>query len=141
MQVEWRRGFIFSVRCTLDAWRRHGPAVVKAHPVQTVSITDREPFHFRAAIPEQWGWRHSQRRHEVEVTDEPLLDRPWWDALAPEPPEGSAWKLYDSEAAAREDFGRVLLAWAKAAPEPQTKVDALLAVAKELASTFDALPS
>ncbi len=42
--VEFRRGFVESVRCTLAAWQKHGPAVVRAHPVTRAALTDRRPY-------------------------------------------------------------------------------------------------
>jgi uncharacterized protein (TIGR02996 family) len=33
---DWHRGFVVSVKCPLDAWRRHGPALVAAHPLERV---------------------------------------------------------------------------------------------------------
>jgi len=37
-----RRGFVSEVRCTLAAWVAHGPAIVRAHPVERVVLSDRE---------------------------------------------------------------------------------------------------
>lgn len=39
-----RRGFIDEVRCPLKSWWEHGPALVAAHPIQRVRLTDREPW-------------------------------------------------------------------------------------------------
>jgi len=38
------RGFVSAVRCPLADWLRHGPAVVRAHPVEWVTLNDREPM-------------------------------------------------------------------------------------------------
>lgn len=40
----FRRGFVAAVNCPLDAWLAHGPAVVRAHPVTALRITDRVPW-------------------------------------------------------------------------------------------------
>lgn len=48
----WRRGFVESVRCRLDDWLAHGPAVVAAHPVTALTITDKEPL----ASGKVWSW-------------------------------------------------------------------------------------
>ncbi len=39
-QVEYRRGFIHTVRCPLAAWEQHGPSLVARHPIQRVEATD-----------------------------------------------------------------------------------------------------
>lgn len=41
--VEFSRGFVSEVTCTLADWLAHGPAIVKAHPVTRVVLGDREP--------------------------------------------------------------------------------------------------
>lgn len=40
MDYRTERGFIHTVRCPLAAWVEHGPAVVAAHPVERVVVTD-----------------------------------------------------------------------------------------------------
>ncbi len=37
------RGFVEAVECPADVWLAHGPAVVRAHPVRTVRLTDKRP--------------------------------------------------------------------------------------------------
>jgi len=39
----FRRGFIQSVACPKDDWIRHGPAIVRQHPVERVTLSDVEP--------------------------------------------------------------------------------------------------
>ncbi len=38
-----RGGFVERVRLPLDAWRRHGPVLVRRHPLRRVELSDREP--------------------------------------------------------------------------------------------------
>lgn len=38
--VEWLRGFVSEVTCTLADWLAHGPAIVAAHPIRRVVLTD-----------------------------------------------------------------------------------------------------
>jgi uncharacterized protein (TIGR02996 family) len=40
----FRRGFVAEVRCPLAAWLAHGPALVRQHPVERVTITDATIF-------------------------------------------------------------------------------------------------
>lgn len=44
MDYRTERGFIHTVRATLADWLKHGPAVVREHPVAKVVLTDREPY-------------------------------------------------------------------------------------------------
>ena len=36
----FRRGFVAQITCALADWRAHGPALARAHPVETVRLTD-----------------------------------------------------------------------------------------------------
>jgi uncharacterized protein (TIGR02996 family) len=42
--VFFRRGFVWRVHCTLAAWREHGPAVVRAQPIERAELSDRRPW-------------------------------------------------------------------------------------------------
>lgn len=42
--MKWSRGFVSFVRCVLEDWISHGPAIVAAHSVERVEITDRIRF-------------------------------------------------------------------------------------------------
>lgn len=39
----WHRGFIDSIECTEAAWREHGSAVMRQHPVTRVVLVDKRP--------------------------------------------------------------------------------------------------
>lgn len=41
--VKFTRGFISQVTCTMAKWEQHGPAICDVHPVERVTITDKEP--------------------------------------------------------------------------------------------------
>lgn len=47
-----RRGFVEHVSCRLDEWLLNGPDLVKWHPVQYVSIVDRQP----AQSDDSYNW-------------------------------------------------------------------------------------
>lgn len=49
---EVRRGFVTSVRCPLAAWLEHAEAICRAHPVERVEISDREPHQWASG----WGY-------------------------------------------------------------------------------------
>lgn len=51
------RGFLEEVRCPLQTWLDHGPAVVRWHPVRRVRVTDRGPTHVdRGPGFDAWAW-------------------------------------------------------------------------------------
>lgn len=57
--ITFRRGFVEKIRCTLDAWLEHGPAIVRAHPVARIGLSDKEPWAGRDAPGRPvrvWGW-------------------------------------------------------------------------------------
>jgi uncharacterized protein (TIGR02996 family) len=52
--TRWAKGFIHSVDCTLADFRAHAQAIFRAHPVEYVRLTCREP---RAIVTEdRYGW-------------------------------------------------------------------------------------
>ncbi len=57
--VLWRRGFIEAVRCTLDAWLEHAPAIVQAQPIRRVTCSDKTVWEGRDTSDSPvraWGW-------------------------------------------------------------------------------------
>ncbi len=45
IDAKMRRGFVASVRCTLEGWMSHGAALVASHPIESVSISGKKPHH------------------------------------------------------------------------------------------------
>lgn len=43
-KLSWGRGFLNAINCPLQAWLGYGPEVVRLHPIQLLTITDREPY-------------------------------------------------------------------------------------------------
>jgi uncharacterized protein (TIGR02996 family) len=93
---EWTfgRGFIESVRCPLAVWMKDGNAILAAHPVRRVELSDREPdfYEYTTDTPgsRDYGWmmgasRDDQRASCVPKTIYRLLlqetaatgKRPW----------------------------------------------------------------
>jgi uncharacterized protein (TIGR02996 family) len=56
VQLTWRRGLISRVRLPLAAWRECGPALVRAHPITRVDLSDREPGSYRSRDPFAFSW-------------------------------------------------------------------------------------
>lgn len=49
----FRRGFVSEVWCPQSDWLRHGPALARLHPVEKVTLSDKEPF--VAVVPDGRG--------------------------------------------------------------------------------------
>lgn len=62
------RGFVSEVRCALAEWLECGPAVAKAHPLERVTLTDREPSSAGAAggPPDGFFWNDELKLRAYE---------------------------------------------------------------------------
>jgi uncharacterized protein (TIGR02996 family) len=108
---EFRRGFVSEVRCPLAAWMEHGEAVVKAHPVTRVVVTDREP----ASYPRgRWGW-HKNNKLDTERFEQ-VLPEAIFDMLSglrvdsgDRPDPDGRWTDYDSPELGRSDLDHAAL--------------------------------
>lgn len=54
--IEFHRGFIAGITCRWTDWKQHGPALVKQHPLERVTIRDLEPRE-SVAFPGSWVLR------------------------------------------------------------------------------------
>jgi uncharacterized protein (TIGR02996 family) len=105
-------GFVEAVRLPLAAWLEHGPALVRAHPLTRVELSDREPAlgDVGTKTGGMYGWFDDGRGPDRE-------DLPFrlWGLLG-----GGAqfdltyWKFYDTPAAAIDALSAACLAWARA---------------------------
>lgn len=109
--VEFSRGFVRRAFFPLAAWEQHGPALVAAHPVERVEMTDKRP---RLPQPNtapdaaRIGWFGDK---QGDPCDLPLEI---WRLLARAHIAGTLWKEYAAEADALDDLSLAALAWAKA---------------------------
>lgn len=55
-KYEYRRGFIEEAGCTLQQWLDHGPALVRAHPLRRVVLTDCRQEHVDPEGGHYEGW-------------------------------------------------------------------------------------
>lgn len=62
------RGFVSEIVCTLADWLSHGPAVMRAHPVRRVTLSDREPAD-RMVINERWYWFRREPHDPAPLPD------------------------------------------------------------------------
>lgn len=102
------RGFAATVTLPCAAWLAHGPALVRAAPLEVVRLTDRQPYPVDG---------DSRRRHF------------WADNLPTglfatlvsddvQPVAHPAWKRYPGRAEALAALSEACLAWASAQPGP-----------------------
>jgi uncharacterized protein (TIGR02996 family) len=117
IECRFRRGFVAEVNLPCDQWMRQGPALVKAAPLQVVTVSDlhpssRPPWH-------DWypPWAHDMALAHYDVPaavlPEPLwnaLDWPTEDGKGPREP---AMRGYPSEDAALDALSRACLKWAR----------------------------
>lgn len=108
----FRRGFVEEIACTLEDWKGYGPAIVRAHPLSRVELSDREP----AGIDGAYGWwDESKERHAGERDELPGL---LWSLLEGgfQDQDDAGWKWYASFAAAISAASAALLLWAETVP-------------------------
>lgn len=108
--VRLRRGHVAEVECDLSDWLAHGKAIVRAHPVQAVRVTDRRPM----VTPDGMIWWGFQN----DLTDGPDLRHviPNEVMRLMRSAGKAAAADYDTEEDAFADLSRGLIAWAKARP-------------------------
>lgn len=109
------RGFVSEVRAPLSVLMAHLPAIVRAHPVARVEVTDKNPIG-NPNDPSSDGWVRESSVDEVrDMTD--VIPDELYDRLT----GGFEWRVhvqwtrYRTEAEARAALSDALLAWARAA--------------------------
>jgi uncharacterized protein (TIGR02996 family) len=112
--VEFRRGFVEEVRCTLADWLAHGPAVVRCQPVTRVDVTDRKPtYNSRVYLGRPaWGWWDKSQytsRARGQSSDAEDLPENVWRQLPGRIRDDTAWAWYEFEADARAALSTALL--------------------------------
>ena len=100
-----RRGFPEEVECSESNWLAHGPAIVRAHPIRRVVLTDKEPqeTEFLEEISFDW-WTHAEGPDHAGV--------PWvlghndlWKALV--------MRRFPTRQAALDALSSVAIKWAR----------------------------
>jgi uncharacterized protein (TIGR02996 family) len=56
LAVRWRRGFVAEVTLPCQAWLEHGPALVRAAPLERVTLSDRQPSRWYRLGWGEWYW-------------------------------------------------------------------------------------
>lgn len=110
----YARGFVEVVECPCQEWLAHGPALVRAHPIRKVRLSDKRPF---SGYPtRRWIWMLMLDHHYLsQDASEAGLPRELYDVL----PAATRRDGWPSEADAQVALSRACLAWARSA-EPTT---------------------
>ncbi len=117
--IDFRRGFVHTVRCPCAAWLEHGPAVVRCQPVQRVELSNRKSA-WGDRLPHPSGWLRrlefpSGQRQPDELPDI-LFDR------LEEGPRGrflnANWFDCEDEATAINALSAACLRYAREQPSP-----------------------
>jgi uncharacterized protein (TIGR02996 family) len=112
VEFRWRRGFVAEVALPCAAWLAHGPALVRAAPLEAVTLSDREP------VPApwegeggRWWWVRAPNANRPGAVPAPLFrvlrGLPWHSRAA----TGLA---YAGRETARAALSAAALRWARA---------------------------
>lgn len=111
---EFRRGFVGRVRCTVDSWARHGPAIVREHPVEELGLAGVAAATHRGREGLVYRWVNG-----IPGPTTPYAIPPQWFAHMPAPTSVSDWEGgysgWPDAAAAVEALCTCALAWARGA--------------------------
>jgi uncharacterized protein (TIGR02996 family) len=123
-QERFHRGFIDTVVCDLESWIKYSKILLQTNPIQTITITDKEPHH----DPEQqkWMWIRSGAAQEIPKFSLYILPQDIFDFLDPiyvrpfkENSQVRWADQYPSEEIAIHDLNQACIQWAR--NEPRTK--------------------
>lgn len=115
--VVFARGFPGEVRCPLQTWQQHGPAIVRAHPVERVVATCRVPEERHHVYPEPhlcrcgWTWAGMNAPWDDYFARFPAcIPKPIWDLMRQ---SKVPFSDYATPEEAAEDLALALPAWAR----------------------------
>lgn len=108
--VTIRRSFAEELDCTCQQWLTHGPALVRAHPLARVGLTDRRSLE----ASDGFGWccypgSFYAMEHNPDHLPESLFQR-----LPPISFDGSNYCLFSTSQDAIDALSSACLAWARA---------------------------
>jgi uncharacterized protein (TIGR02996 family) len=113
--VEFIRGFVESVQCPLDAWREHGPAIVRAHPVTRVELTDKSPWTGSPRGEGVYGWWPGGGAHGLPPSLLRVLAKDRRQTKTPptyDSHDDTGCVMFDSSGLALDALSDAALAWA-----------------------------
>lgn len=105
---KWNRGFVSHITCPLAAWREHGPAIMRQHPVEVVT-TEKKPIFQMPHRKYRWF------QHLVgNICSWEIPPSMWSEKLS---------GPYTTDADALAALSRALIQWARTvAPTPEPAV-------------------
>jgi uncharacterized protein (TIGR02996 family) len=112
VECQFRRGFVAEVTLPCAEWMRHGPALVRAVPLERVTLSDCRP----AEHERYFAWYRCSLAGIPEHVPAALYDL--LTGGVPSIPQGTMSE-YRSAAEARDDLSRACLKWARN-PVPAT---------------------
>jgi len=109
IHVVYRRGFPHTVNLPLDLWMRHGRAIVVAHPIDRVELTDKRPSPTNPI--DFWGWYRWEESSNFDPDD---LPPDLW-SLVPcvQEDDDENFKWFDSEQDANAALSTACLAFVR----------------------------
>lgn len=107
----FRRGFVAHVRCRLAVWEGGGAEWVKAFPVETVAMTDRQPHHVESGADDRprYTWHRGRRTSRLEDLPDGVFYQ------IPEQNRTGNYSFHGSRDEADVAASAALIAWARAA--------------------------
>ncbi len=107
--LTFTRGFMSEIRCPLATWIEYGAAIVRTHPVEIVTPSDKKP----ALAGHSWGW-HTPVDVACEAADElPFPIHALLEGGTPGDGEEDFWIWYNSMDEAVDALSAACLALAR----------------------------
>jgi uncharacterized protein (TIGR02996 family) len=111
VRVYPRRGFVATIRLPLAAWLAHGEALVRAHPLERVEVSDREPV---ALSGQRFAWLSDDvpgAGQQSKLPPSLWAHMPQGDVAGLR--DGGRCRVWDSKEKALDALSTACLTWAR----------------------------
>jgi uncharacterized protein (TIGR02996 family) len=114
--LHWRRGFVEGIFLSLVDFQTYAARLFASHPVQHVTLTDKEPS--RHQVEEEpgehcWGWARPHGNLLSGVQQTYHLPGCLYDALGGWFDTLTRWRFYRTQAEAQEALSRACVRWGR----------------------------